>query len=234
VRRRYLTRRSFESDHLALAAAWRDYQKVRRSLWVRAVFVERRYLRTQDHTSYQAEHRAMTQARDGAVRAWKAACRRFNRGAVVLPVGQSRHGLPLCFLVRVPKRKSLAVDEHVFGAVPKADIVGREFFEQLRSLDTKERQGALQRSRESALYAKLVKYLTAARTLAALKERELYARSQVERSDPRWTTHTQRAYKAQKFHGRQWARVLKYKKRLLELGLVYDIAHIDTTVVLPA
>lgn len=216
----------------SLDPAWRAYNNVRRSLWLLAPGIERALFRTHDLATYQLQRNWFTKRATRAYAAWVAACRRVHRGVQVVPVGIVKHGMPPCFLVRVPKHHShsMMVTEHVWGKPVESDREAHEKLRQVRQQEAKERREALERKASVDLHVKMMAALTAARWHLARKHNALEDRarlSQVENAAA-WETLSQRAYKEHSEHTRKMKMAVAYCRKLKAVGLYYDLADIAT------
>jgi hypothetical protein len=226
-----LTRRAQLYD---LDPAWRAYQGVRRSLWLLAPHIERRFFRTQDASAYQLEYRKRQQIAAAAGRGWLAACRRVHPQVQIIPVGVVKHGLVSCFLVRVPKNKraSMLVDEYVFGAPREDDVAAHEQLRAMREYDDKVKKAHRAQATIATLHHKMLRALAAARHALAQKhhlkeEREKLVR---EENKARWNTLSGYMYAQHHEHMRKMRIAVDYRDKLAAHGLRYDLANIETPV----
>lgn len=225
-------RRTAETDDAILAAGWREYMRVFRSIaasngWrLRALANSSR---VEDDAQMLAWGTMIERTKHAATRGWLAACRRVHSGVQVIPVGTTKCGLPTCFVVRIPQTKSMVLREVVMGQAPRDDAGARVLLGGLKQAEAKERMRVRQEARVGLLYAKMVEALTAARREHALKARALQSRAGLDIGAAR-LEHTREAYRAHAEHRRKWQMAKAYQSRLAQLGYQYDFMNIDTPI----
>jgi hypothetical protein len=230
-------RTSNTSDIPALSDAWTAYQRARRGLMVSQAAAEKRHAASPDPaapTRLANDLTAIARARAGVLRAWIAACRRFHRAILVTPVGEPQpHALPTCFLVRVPKKRSVHMDEFIFGVPPVDDAEGRALLARVRALEEQERAAAQRDAQVKALHRSMVEALAKARGHSVRCTELWYERAALTPMTPEAYATAQRMYFQKREYKRQMVRVGKYQRLLEAAGFVYDLHAIETPVSAP-
>lgn len=222
-----------------LEAAFATYRATRHRVDALAPHAERRFFRTQDVLGYTRDRRRILILTTGAVRRLQATLRRLtHRHAELVTVGESSHGMPTCFLARVPKaprrgdrengNAALEPETYLLGRPLVRDVEGRALVRERMRVKREKLKLLRADAKLATLKRKMTVALTRARFHLAAKDEARHAREAHASGTPEYDRLAKESYLHHAQYARCWRRAEAYRDRLARIGLKYDLSTLET------